>query len=96
MLPQGLNLSQTQNTWATQLDPIIINPLVQGQLLQNVAINSGTNVINHKLGRKLQGWFIVGINGAAQVYDTQASNQMPQLTLNLTSDAAITCSLWVF
>lgn len=96
MLPQGLNLSQTQNTWATQLDPIIINPLVKGQLLTEVSLISGANVVNHKLGRKLQGWFIVGINGAAQIYDTQASNQMPQLTLNLTSNAAVLVNLWVF
>lgn len=96
MLPQGLNLPQMQNTWATQIDPIIINPLVQGQLLQNLPLLVGTNAINHKLGRRLQGWFIVGINGIAEIYDTQASNQMPQLTLNLTSDANVSVSLWVF
>jgi hypothetical protein len=84
------------NTWATALDPVIANPLVQGQLLTNVALANGTTIVNHKLGRKLIGWLIVGINGAATVYDNQASNQMPQLTLSLTSNAAVTANIWVF
>lgn len=96
MLPQKLDLPKMQTTWATQLDPIIANPLLQGQMLSNIALINGSNVVNHKLGRKLVGWFIVGINGAAQVYDTQVSNQTPQLTLNLTSNANVTCNLWVF
>lgn len=96
MLPQGLPITQMQNTWATQLDPLIKNPLTQGQLLQNVVLINGTTVVNHKLGRKLTGWFIVGINGAATVFDNQASNQSPQLTLSLTSNAAVTVNIWVF
>ena len=95
MLPQGLSLDQTQNTWATMLDPIIMNALVRGQQLNGVKLISGTTVINHKLGRKLQGWFIVDLNGAAQVYRTNATT-MPDLTLTLVSNAAVTVSLWVF
>lgn len=95
-LPQGLNLSQMANRWATELDPVITNPLVQGQLLTGIALANGTTVVNHRLGRKLIGWFIVGITGAATVYDNQAANQHPDLTLSLTSDAAVTCNLWVF
>lgn len=96
MLPQGLNLPQMQTTWATQLDPIVINPLVKGQLLTGVELSTGVNAINHKLGRKLQGWIVVGIDGVAEIYDTQRTNQMQQLTLNLTSDADVTVNLWVF
>ena len=70
-----------QTTWAQQLDPLIASPLTNGQLLTTIALGSGTTVVNHKLGRKLVGWMIVGINGAATVYDKQATNQMPQLTL---------------
>jgi hypothetical protein len=95
-LPQRLPLPQMQTTWSTALDPIIANPLVNGQLLTNQALINGTTVINHKLARKLQGWLIVGINAAATIYDNQATNQTPQLTLSLTSNAACIVSLWVF
>lgn len=96
MLPQGLPLQQMQNTWGTALDPLVANPLTQGQMLTNIVLVNGTTVINHRLGRKLIGWFIVGINAAATVYDNQPANQMPQLTLSLTSNAIATCNIWVF
>lgn len=95
MLPKQLPWTQAQHTWATQIDPVISSPIVQGQLINATLIN-GTTIVNHKLGRKLQGWFIVGINSAATVFDNQATNQTPQLTLSLTSNAAATVALWVF
>jgi hypothetical protein len=95
-LPQKLPLDMLQTKWASQLNPVLNNPLVAGLLLENIALINGTTIINHKLGRKLQGWLIVGINAAATVYDNQATNQNPQLTLSLTSNAAAIVSLWCF
>lgn len=95
-LPQYLTLPQMQSTWSTLIEPIISNQINQGSLLTNVNLISGTTIVNHKLGRKLVGWIIVGIDGAATVYDNQATNQTPQLTLSLTSNAAVSCNLWVF
>lgn len=91
------DLSLLQTTWATQINPVLDNPLVDGLLLTGVVLSLGSpTTINHKLGRKLQGWILVGINAAAVIYDSQASNQSPQLTLILNSSAACTVSLWVF
>lgn len=95
-LAQRLTLIQMQNQWASQINPVLANPLVNGQLLTNQVLKAGTTAINHGLGRKLQGWFLVGINGAATIYDNQANNQMPQLTLSLISNVAVTASIWVF
>lgn len=95
-LPKQLPLELLQTTWAQQLDPVISNPILKGRQITNQTINIGTNVINHKLGRKLQGWFITSINGYAQLFDTQATNQTPQLTLNITSNADALVSLWVY
>jgi len=85
-----------QTAWATQLNPVIANPLAQGRLIQNVSLVSGANVINHQLGRKLQGWILTRQRSAASIYDTQDSNTMPALTLQLTSSAAVTVDLFVF
>lgn len=95
-LPQGLTERQMESTWASMIEPVISNEINQGHMLTGVVLQSGVNVVNHGLSRKLIGWFIVGINAAATVYDTQATNQMPQLTLNLTSNAACSVNLWVF
>lgn len=94
-LPQKQPLSLMQTSWATQLDPVIANLLVQGQLLTGQTLINGTTVINHKLGRQPQGWFLVSPQASATVYQA-ASQPNPTLTLTLVSSAALTTSLWVF
>lgn len=95
-LPQGLPKTQSENQWASIIEPVLNAPIVDGSLMTGIVLISGTTVVNHKLGRKLVGWLIVGSNAAATVYDNQATNQTPQLTLSLTSSAAVTVNLWVF
>ena len=95
MLPQKLDLPKMQTTWAQQIDPVLQNLLVQGQLLKSQSLINGTITINHKLGRQPQGWFLVSPQGSASVY--QASYQPnPTLLLTLTSNAAIITDIWVF
>lgn len=90
------NLSLLQTRWAAQLNPILASLLSQGQLLRNVDLINGDTEVNHKLGRKLIGWVLTRVRGAAQIYDNQDTNSMSQLTLSLTSDADVTVDLWVF
>lgn len=95
MLPQKLDLPKMQTTWAQQLDPVIANLLVNGQLLKGIELNSGITVVNHRLGRQLQGWFLSAPKGPAIV--SQASQQPnPTLTLTVNSTAAITTDMWVY
>lgn len=94
-LPQ-LPWESASTRWASILQPIVDSPISRGRLVSNVSLITGANQVNHGLGRKLIGWIIVGIDGVAAIYDTQAQNQMPQLTLNLTSDADVTVNLWCF
>lgn len=95
-LPQGLTLSLMQTRWAAILNPLLGNPSLNSVILGNVSLNNGTTVVNHLLGRKLTGWRIIRINAAATIYDQQASNQMPESTLVLVSNAVATVSLEVF
>ena len=89
-------LSQLQTQWASQLNPVIALPQSQGIILPSVSLMTGANVVNHMLGRKLQGWQIVRQRASASISDTQDANQMPQLTLNLTSSADVVVDLFVF
>ena len=95
-LPLQLPWDQAQTKWASAINPTLACPIVNGRLIQSVVLTNGTTTVNHKLGRPLQGWFVVGSNAAATIYDKQATNQMPELTLVLVSNAAVTCNLWVF
>ncbi len=91
---QELNLLQTK--WSSQINPVINNPPNKSIILENVILISGTTVVNHKLGRKLQGWTIIRQRSGASIYDDQDHNQMPDLTLVLVSDASVVVNIEVF
>jgi hypothetical protein len=78
--------------WAQALNPIIASPLSSSRIITASLIN-GATIINHGLGRLMQGWFIVDINGAATIYRSQPLNTT---TLTLTSNAAVIAKIGVF
>lgn len=82
-----------QNKWSSELNPLIKLPILSGNMIESKVLAVGANVINHKLGRKPQGWFITDINAAANIYRSAAFDKN---TLTLTSDAIATINLWVF
>lgn len=82
--------------WASSLNPLLANPLMNGRLLEGVTVASGANTVNHGLARKLRGYFVVRNNSAVTFYDSQSSNQRPDLTLLLNASGAATISLYVF
>lgn len=82
--------------WAGELNPVLANPLVSGLVLPQVLLATGANTVNHTLGRKLQGYIIILKNANVTMYDSQATNQRPELTLILNSSGAAMVSLYVF
>jgi hypothetical protein len=86
-------LQMMQSSWASSINPVLSKEIVQGTLLQNVALVTGNNVVNHLLGRKQVGWMIADQNAAASIYRSAALND---LTLTLNSSAPCVISLWVF
>ena len=95
-LPKRLTWDMAQDRWSAILDPVVAQPFNQGIILKSVSLAAGANVVNHKLGRTLQGWIPTRVRASATIYDTQDSNQTPQTTLNLTSSAAVVVDLLVF
>lgn len=96
MLSQSRELSSMQTTWASQINPVLDNAITQGILLQNVDLVIGTNSIDHHLGHKVRGWIITRKRGPANIYDTDATNPLALLKLNLVSDAIVSVDLYVF
>lgn len=93
MLSTNLPFELMLTKWSSELNPLLANPVNSVLILPNVALVSGVNVINHRLGRTQQGWFITDINAAVTVYRSAAFNE---LTLTLTSSGAATVSIGVF
>ncbi len=94
-LPLNLPLATMQTRWKSDLDPLLSNPLNGISILKDVSLVSGTNTINHLLGRVMQGWFLTDVQGIATIYRA-STNPFNALTLTLTSSAAVVCSIGVF
>lgn len=96
LLSPRLDWTQAQTKWSATLNPIVSNPLVSGLILSDVKLASGANVVNHLLGRALQGYLVVLNSAAITLYDSQLTNQKPELTLILNASGTATVSLYVF
>lgn len=88
--------NRIQDNTKKAVSSVASNPIVQGSILSNVSLKSGDNTVDHKLGKKLTGWFIVRIRGAATIYDKQDSNAQASQTLVLNSSAAVSVDIFVF
>jgi hypothetical protein len=87
------NLVNTLTIWKSTIDPVIATQLITGNLISNVSLATGSNNINHLLGRIQVGWMIVDQQAAASIYRSKPFNKS---TLTLTASAPATVSLWVF
>jgi len=92
-LPLKLTMDLMQTRWKSLLDPILENPINSISIIDNVALVTGNNVINHRLGRKQQGWLILDIDAASTIYRSADFNDK---TLTLNASAAATIKLGVF
>jgi hypothetical protein len=84
----NVNLMLMQNRWSSELNPMLRNPVNNMSVLKDVKLVSGDNVINHLLGRKLQGWVILDVDAPTSVYRSAPLNNLT-LTLNASAPAVV-------
>lgn len=82
--------------WKSELDPLLAAPVAGARLLEGVVLTMGANVINHGLGAKLRGYWVILNSASAAFYDSQSTNPTASLTLILNASAPTTVSLLVF
>lgn len=85
-----------QNAWGAVLNKVIYRPQNNSILIPDVVLAVGPNTIQHSIGAPLVGWSVVRKSGGASIYDEQDTNDRPQSTLILVSDAVVTVTLEVF
>jgi hypothetical protein len=91
------NLNRVQERVEDAILPIAGSPIIDGQLIQNQSLASGTtSTIAHNLGRSPLGYIVVKRDAAQHVYDVQSTNSNPGTTLLLTAGGTVTVDLWVF
>lgn len=91
---QSVELNRIQGQVGKTFDKITACPLLDGILIEDVALTTSATNVNHKLNRVPIGWIVVNNNANAVVYSSAAS--LPKQYLTLTASASCTVSLWVF
>ena len=85
-------LNRVQDNFIKWTRGIATLEILKGRLIQDISLTTGSNSIEHKLGRTPLGWIVVDRDGTATVYKSSANSR----TLELTSSGSVDISLWVF
>lgn len=92
------HINDVQRNIFTCLSQITNKDQLDSALIKNVVLLPGiNNIVNHTLGRTLQGWHVVRTHGSYNmVYDNQDNNPAQNLTLWLLTPVQILVDLIVF
>lgn len=95
-VPESLELAHLRTTlaaWRDRLGGVLrLAPVMRGSLLE-VQLVSGAQLVEHRLGRRLEGWFPVSLRGPATIHQHAEADRF---RLPLTSTAAVSAVLWVW
>lgn len=68
--------------------------ILQGRLIEDVAVATSATRIEHGLNREPKGWIVVDNDTASTIHSS--TDALPKLYLSLIASSASTISLWVF
>lgn len=71
-------------------------PQMKSELLTEMSLTTGTNLVPHRLGRRVVGWQVVDIDAVATIYRDDTSTVEPTKFLPLVVSANCTVRLLVF
>lgn len=93
-LSTKLPFDQLLTKWASALNPLLALPILQGNLISNVAlIANKPQPINHLLAKMPQGWFLLDNIADTVVWRTQPYSLS---SITLEASANTTISFWIF
>jgi hypothetical protein len=78
------------------LGPILSNPLLNGVLLRNLNVQTGNNLIAHKLDRKPLGFFVIRKRANINVWDSQDTEKLPNRFFSLESSGNGSIDIIIF
>jgi hypothetical protein len=90
------DLKNVQDSLELVLNQIIRRGILDGILVENVSLVSGSNIVDHTLDRAPKGFIIVARNANQQVWNGTSTKIVPKRNIDLESSGAVTVSLWFF
>lgn len=91
----GRVVTQLQANVGEALTPLQNKPILDGIMLSKLEIVSGSNLVQHKLGRKVVGYFVISQSAASQFYDNIQTNTSAS-SFSITATSPCNVNLWVF
>src|ERR1700743_3272274 len=85
------NSQLIQSNISTALTPSQNSPFVGGVLLTGITLQTGSNPVQHTLGRTPKLWVICDISADQSIYRTSWDTSV----INLTCSGAATIAIWV-
>ena|ERR1043165_2183268 len=89
-------MTQLQTNVEQAVAEVIRSPILNGRLIDSVALSTTVTKVEHKLGRPIRGYWVVRNNAGAVLQDNLDSESQPELYLPLIADLSCTVYLWVF
>jgi hypothetical protein len=87
-------LSRVQANISLFTNTLVNKELLDGRLIEDVALSTTEVKVEHKLGRAVKGWIIVDKNAQQDIW--KSATTLEKRFLSLTAAGTVTVSLWVF
>jgi hypothetical protein len=88
------DVERFQDVVENVLGGISASPIISGQLVADVYLDTAAKRVEHKLGRKPLGYIVVRQDASETIYEQTEVRK--DLFLNLAASGPVTVSLWVF
>ena len=92
----NMEINRLQDNVADGFNPVLNSPILDSVIVKDVALIVGDNVVNHLLGRPPLGWIVIRKRAAGNFYDKQDTNTIPNRTIVINSDSAVTVDIYFF
>lgn len=93
----GFHLTQVQDNVDLIVNQLGISPFQSGVFVVVTLSTGGVdNVVNHGLGRVVQGWTVVDKNANADIWQSTTTNNLKDKQILLRASALVTVKLYLF
>ena len=90
------DLAVIQDNVSRVFDVLTDQPILDGNMLSDIALTTATSEVAHKLDRDYVGWMVVDNVGNAVVYRDDTTTTDKTKFISMTASATTTIKLWVF
>jgi hypothetical protein len=89
-------LSEVQDSIHDSIVSIQPNSFLVGETIDVFLATGSTQEVNHKLGKKPEGWFVLDIDAPAVIYRDTTKIKLLDRILYLVTDVDVNLKIWVF